>query len=87
MVQKAKLDILENLPELEIVDTIILPDVQEDSIPPPREKWAINKLLLIGAPVLIAVLVPGGFLVVLSDKNYLHNYVSAVSREKLISST
>jgi len=62
MVQKAKLDILENLPELEIVDESILSDIQEESMLPSREKWAINKLLLIGALVLIAVLVFAAFL-------------------------
>ena len=44
-----------------MLDTIIMPESQEGSILRP-EKWAINKLLLIAAPVLIVVLVVGGFL-------------------------
>jgi flagellar basal body-associated protein FliL len=60
MVQKAKLDILENLPELEIVEASS--DIQEESFPPLRGKWAINKLVLIGSPILIGVFVLGGFL-------------------------
>jgi flagellar basal body-associated protein FliL len=60
MVQKAKLDILENLPELEIIEAIS--DIQEESFPPLRGKWATNKLLLIGAPVLIGVFVLAGLL-------------------------
>lgn len=61
MVQKAKLDILENLPDVEIPDTIIMPEAQDGSIPL-KEKWALNKLLLIVVPVLIVVLVIGGAL-------------------------
>jgi flagellar basal body-associated protein FliL len=60
MVQKAKLDILENLPELEIIEASS--DIQEESFPPLRGKWATNKLLLIGAPVLIGVFVLAGLL-------------------------
>lgn len=60
MVQKAKLDTLENLPEIEIISEKIEPEVQEEVISISGEKWAFNKLLFIGAPVLLVVLVIAG---------------------------
>jgi flagellar basal body-associated protein FliL len=57
MVQKAKLDVLENLPELEIIEANAPTEVQDEPLPISREGWAFNKLLLIGAPALIVVLI------------------------------
>ncbi|PKN77299.1 MAG: hypothetical protein CVU52_01095 [Deltaproteobacteria bacterium HGW-Deltaproteobacteria-10] len=60
MVEKAKLDVLENLPDIEITDIKI--QSEELSLPVTKEKWAFNKLLLIAAPALIVVLVITGVL-------------------------
>jgi flagellar basal body-associated protein FliL len=57
MVQKAKLDVLENLPELEMVEANAPTEVQEEPLPISGEGWAFNKLILIGAPALIVVLI------------------------------
>lgn len=56
MVEKAKLDILENLPEIEITDAIMQAEAPIDSsVTVLGERWAFNKLFLIAAPVLIVV--------------------------------
>ncbi len=61
MVEKAKLDVLENLPDIEITDIKI--QSEELSLPVVvKEKWAFNKLFLIAAPALIVVLVITGVL-------------------------
>ncbi len=60
MVEKAKLDVLEDLPDIEITDVKIL--TEEQSFPVAQEKWALNKLLLIAAPAVIVVLVITGVL-------------------------
>jgi flagellar basal body-associated protein FliL len=63
MLQKAKLDVIEILPEIEIN---IPPETQIED--PPQEssalrgRWAFNKLLLIATPALIVVFVIGGLL-------------------------
>jgi flagellar basal body-associated protein FliL len=58
MVQKAKLDLLENLPDIEVMDTAIAVDDSPLTIPPgSQERWAFNKLLFIGAPILIVLIV------------------------------
>lgn len=62
MVRKAKLDVLENLPEIEITDVITQTEVQVEPLSVSGEKWAVNKLLLISVPVLIPVLVITGVL-------------------------
>jgi flagellar basal body-associated protein FliL len=62
-VQKAKLDILENLPDIEIADAPIEPgEASAAEFPVSKEKWAISKLLLIGAPLLIVFLLISGVL-------------------------
>jgi flagellar basal body-associated protein FliL len=63
MVEKAKLDVLENLPDIELTDVKRQPEEQdESSLSASGERWALNKLLLIGAPALIVVLVITGAL-------------------------
>jgi flagellar basal body-associated protein FliL len=57
MVQKAKLDVLDNLPEIEIIAADAQTEVQEEPLPISKEGWAFNKLLLLGAPVFIVALV------------------------------
>jgi flagellar basal body-associated protein FliL len=62
-VQKAKLDILENLPDIEIADTSVEPgDASGAEVPVTGEKWAVRKILLIGAPLLIVFLLISGTL-------------------------
>lgn len=64
MVQKAKLDVLENLPGGEITDANLQHDAPATPLYAPLwKKWALNKLLLVGAPVFIVLLVViGGLL-------------------------
>lgn len=64
MVQKAKLDVLENLPGGEITDANLQHDAPATPLHAPLwKKWALNKLLLVGAPVFIVLLVViGGLL-------------------------
>ena len=63
MVEKAKLDLLENPSEIEIADIINSTDDQTDPARPVvREKWALNKLFLIAAPAVIAVCIITGVL-------------------------
>ena len=63
MVQKAKLDVLEKLPDAEIMD--VMTQTEEPSelpLPASGGKWALNKLILIAAPTVIVVLVITGVL-------------------------
>lgn len=60
MVGKAKLDVLENLADIELPDANGQPG--EQSFPVAKEKWALNKLLLIATPVVIVVLAITGVL-------------------------
>jgi flagellar basal body-associated protein FliL len=61
--QKAKLDILENLPDIEITDASVeIGEASGVELPTGGERWAFNKLILIGAPLLIAVLLVSGML-------------------------
>jgi flagellar basal body-associated protein FliL len=66
MVQKAKLDVLENLPDIEMMDLITPNEEHEEfselPLPVYRGKWALNKLVLIAAPAVIVVLVITGVL-------------------------
>ncbi len=63
MVEKAKLDLLENPSEIEITDIMISTEDQPDQPPPVVQvKWAINKLVLIAAPAVIVVCVISGAL-------------------------
>lgn len=57
MVEKAKLDILENLPDIEIADAEIQTEMQAEPFPLSGRKWALNKLFLLVVPALVAVLV------------------------------
>jgi flagellar basal body-associated protein FliL len=58
MIQKAKLDLLENLPDIEIIDAPVVVDESPLVIPPgSQERWAFNKLLFIGAPVLVVLII------------------------------
>ena len=60
MVEKAKLDVLENLPDIEITDVKI--QAEEQSFSVAQKKWALNKLFLMAAPAIIVVLVITGVL-------------------------
>ncbi len=63
MVEKAKLDVLENLPDIELTDlNSPMMEQEESSLPVAQEKWAFNKILLIGMPAIIVVLVITGLL-------------------------
>lgn len=64
MVQKAKLDIMENLPDIETnqVEEIKEELVSQDIAVVKSEKWAFNKLLMIMAPIGIIVIVIGASL-------------------------
>ncbi len=59
--KKAKLDILEQLPEIDLAGpaTQDIPDTEGDAESPDSgaKTWAFNKLLLIGAPVVFVVLI------------------------------
>lgn len=60
MVRKAKLDVLENLPDIEMM--IQAEDSPESPLPFYGGKWALNKLLLIAVPAVMVILVIGGVL-------------------------
>jgi flagellar basal body-associated protein FliL len=77
MVQKAKLDILENLPDVETPDININAEVMTEQLPVTEVKWAFNKLLLIGVPISIVILIAAGSLWF-----YLARTVSPVARIK-----
>ncbi len=66
MVKKAKLDVIENLPDIDLPDIDLIDDTipidPELPLPVTSEKWALNKLLVIFAPVVIVVLIMVGFL-------------------------
>ncbi|MEN6374007.1 MAG: flagellar basal body-associated FliL family protein [Smithella sp.] len=63
MVEKAKLDLLENPAEIEITDIMISTDDQPDlPLPVAPEKWAFNKMILIAAPAVVIVCVITGAL-------------------------
>jgi flagellar basal body-associated protein FliL len=63
MVEKAKLDLLENLPDIELTDLITLTEeTSELPLPLYGKKWALNKLILIAAPAVLVVLVITGVL-------------------------
>jgi flagellar basal body-associated protein FliL len=68
MVQKAKLDILENIPDVTTLDASAV-EVQTTLEAPSisGEKWALNKLVIIGAPVLVVVLVIAGLVLFYSS--------------------
>lgn len=81
--KKAKLDILEDIPGIEI-------DMAADQIPPDLDteanvesgkKWAVNKLLLIGAPIALVVLIACGILVYF----LIHNISSVPQNPTIIS--
>lgn len=61
MVEKAKLDLLENPSEIEITDAVVQTE-ETPGLPVSATKgrWAFNKLVLVVAPVLIVVLVITG---------------------------
>lgn len=63
MVQKAKLDVLENLPDIELADMAIqAEDSPESPLPFYGGKWALNKLILIAVPAVMVILVIGAVL-------------------------
>jgi len=64
MVQKAKLDIMENLPDIGIVqaDEISEEPIAQKIAPDKTEKWAFNKLLMILAPIGIIIIIIGASL-------------------------
>jgi hypothetical protein len=45
--QKAKLDILENIPDIEMFGVISESDELHDVVPIPGNKWASNKFILL----------------------------------------
>jgi flagellar basal body-associated protein FliL len=62
-VHKVKLDILENLPDIDITDAVVEPGESAGvELPVGGQRWAFNKLLLIGAPLLIIFLLSSGLL-------------------------
>lgn len=78
MVEKAKLDLLENPSEIKITEAIIRTDDKPGTqIPATKGKWALNKLVLIVAPVAIVVLIITGILLI-----YLIRTNNNVSRLK-----
>lgn len=63
MVQKAKLDILENLPDIPVANVQPQAEGKDKPLSVLKKKWAFNKILLIGAPALIVLLaIAGGVL-------------------------
>ena len=61
MVEKAKLDLLEDPSEIKIAETIIQADEKPEApVAAKKRKWALNKLVLIVAPVVVVVLVITG---------------------------
>jgi len=63
MVEKAKLDVLENLPDIDIMHAMTQNEESSElPLPLSGEKWALNKLIMIAAPVVIVVLVITGVL-------------------------
>lgn len=60
--QKAKLDILENIPDIEIALESECAQGVAEAIPVSGGKWAFNKILLLGLPALAIVLVIAGIL-------------------------
>jgi flagellar basal body-associated protein FliL len=61
MVEKAKLDVLEKLPDIDIMHAMTQTEESlELPLPLSGEKWALNKLILIAVPAVIAVLVITG---------------------------
>jgi flagellar basal body-associated protein FliL len=71
MVEKAKLDLLEDPSEIKIAETIIQADEKPEApVAAKKRKWALNKLVLIVAPVVVVVLViTGTFLFYLTRTN------------------
>ena len=61
--QKAKLDILENIPDLEIPLSANETKGDEQSQTGPEVKWAFTKLLLIIVPTVLLALIVGGTLI------------------------
>jgi flagellar basal body-associated protein FliL len=62
-VQKAKLDILENLPDIEINEAgAEALEARVADVPVIGNGWTIKKLLLIGAPLFVVLLLVGGLL-------------------------
>lgn len=58
MIRKAKLDVLENLPDIDLTDaTIPIEEHQELPLSVTSGKWAFNKLIMISLPAVIVVLV------------------------------
>jgi len=63
MVEKAKLDLLEDLPDIGITDAMIQTEAPSElPLPVPGRKWALNKLALIVAPAVIVIIVITGVL-------------------------
>jgi len=61
MVEKAKLDLLEDPSEIKIAETIIQADEKPEApVAAKKRKWALNKLVLIVAPAVVVVLVITG---------------------------
>jgi len=61
-VKKAKLDLIEEMPDIELAKAEEQPPEEEVVEGPvkPRRHWALNKLLLIGAPVALVLLIISG---------------------------
>jgi flagellar basal body-associated protein FliL len=63
--KKAKLDILEEIPDLDIglSETEIFADQRYSDVNEIRGKWAFNKLLIIGIPIMLVTLFVGGIII------------------------
>ncbi|MEN6620525.1 MAG: flagellar basal body-associated FliL family protein [Smithella sp.] len=63
MIEKAKLDVLEDLPDIDLADIVIpIENDQESPLHVTSGKWALNKLLVISIPAVIFILIIGSFL-------------------------
>ncbi len=72
--KKAKLDILEDIPDIDIKPSVseLLPDRESTEVNEVGEKWAFNKLLIIAVPGVLIVMIVCGFLVY-----YMMNSISS----------
>lgn len=62
MVEKAKLDVLENFPDIDRSDMEIPINDQELPLPVTSGKWALNKLLVISIPFIIVIFIIAGII-------------------------
>lgn len=63
--KKARLDLLEEMPDIELAVSDVQPPEEEiEEVPvEPGRTWAFNKLILIGAPVALVVFIISGILI------------------------